>query len=335
MPVDYSKWNSIEISDDEDALVSKHFDKESWWRLRHQERLERMVVAKKSRNAVVKELNAAKQNITDIQAQLKCKDICKEVREDLGNQLIETEKQYKRWEEKEQELKVMEKKTPWNVDSICHVSMDNTRVNTQFRPVVTDEDSAEIPPGEFDRFMEVHGQDLLKLAELDNSKETITFLQQHTNLCRQMACDLLLVQAVDFRIAGNDKLMHKTLVQYLRLTWLLGKAASNLVAEISPSYIDAALTKLTKHVAEDSGPFISELSRLKELVIKRAEMKIKEARIQNVYDSLPPLMQEGFAERSTEKLRKAAENMSLEEFKEHMKRCEEVGLWVTSSSNRL
>uniref|UniRef100_A0A5S6PZS3 Hsp90 chaperone protein kinase-targeting subunit n=1 Tax=Trichuris muris TaxID=70415 RepID=A0A5S6PZS3_TRIMR len=329
MPVDYSKWNSIEISDDEDAPISKHFDKESWWRLRHQERLERMVAAKRNRTAVAKELNTAKQNIEKIQHQLKCENICQEVRKDLDNQLIEMEKQYKHWEQKEQELMQTEK-TPWNVDNICHVSMDQTRVNTNLRPVMTEVDCSKVPPGEFDRFMEQHGNDLLKLAELDTTKETITFLQQHTHLCHQIASDLLLVQAVDLKMSGKDRLMHRTIIQYLRLTWLLGKATSNFVTEISPSYIAAALNKLAKYVAEDSGPFNSELRRLKDLVTKRAEVRTKEAQIQQVYDSLPPLMQEGFAERSTEKLKKAAENMSLEEFKEHMRRCEEVGLWVTS-----
>lgn len=39
-PFDYSKWDNIEISDDEDD-VHPNIDKESWFRLKHRSRVER------------------------------------------------------------------------------------------------------------------------------------------------------------------------------------------------------------------------------------------------------------------------------------------------------
>ena len=39
-PFDYSKWDKIELSDDEDD-VHPNIDKESWFRLKHRSRVER------------------------------------------------------------------------------------------------------------------------------------------------------------------------------------------------------------------------------------------------------------------------------------------------------
>lgn len=39
-PFDYSKWDNIELSDDEDD-VHPNIDRESWFRLKHRSRVER------------------------------------------------------------------------------------------------------------------------------------------------------------------------------------------------------------------------------------------------------------------------------------------------------
>ena len=39
-PFDYSKWDNIELSDDEDD-VHPNIDKDSWFRLKHRSRVER------------------------------------------------------------------------------------------------------------------------------------------------------------------------------------------------------------------------------------------------------------------------------------------------------
>jgi cell division cycle protein 37 len=42
-PFDYSKWDKIELSDDEEDL-HPNIDKDSWFRWKHQARVERCVV---------------------------------------------------------------------------------------------------------------------------------------------------------------------------------------------------------------------------------------------------------------------------------------------------
>jgi cell division cycle protein 37 len=38
---DYSKWDNIEISDDETEEIHPNIDKESWFRMKHRSRVER------------------------------------------------------------------------------------------------------------------------------------------------------------------------------------------------------------------------------------------------------------------------------------------------------
>lgn len=51
MPIDYSKWKAIEVSDDEDD-THPNIDTPSLFRWRHQARLERMAEAKEAKEAL-------------------------------------------------------------------------------------------------------------------------------------------------------------------------------------------------------------------------------------------------------------------------------------------
>lgn len=51
MPIDYSKWKSIEVSDDEDD-THPNIDTPSLFRWRHQARLERMAEAKQQKEEI-------------------------------------------------------------------------------------------------------------------------------------------------------------------------------------------------------------------------------------------------------------------------------------------
>lgn len=58
MPIDYSKWKSIEVSDDEDD-THPNIDTPSLFRWRHQARLERMAETKQQKE----EIESVKKNI--------------------------------------------------------------------------------------------------------------------------------------------------------------------------------------------------------------------------------------------------------------------------------
>lgn len=55
-PFDYSKWDNIELSDDEDD-VHPNIDRESWFRLKHRSRVEREDNESKDKDALLSEVS--------------------------------------------------------------------------------------------------------------------------------------------------------------------------------------------------------------------------------------------------------------------------------------
>jgi hypothetical protein len=56
-PFDYSKWDNIELSDDEDD-VHPNIDKESWFRMKHRSRVEREENEDKDKVQILKKVRA-------------------------------------------------------------------------------------------------------------------------------------------------------------------------------------------------------------------------------------------------------------------------------------
>lgn len=58
-PFDYSKWDKIELSDDEDDC-HPNIDKESWFRMKHRSRVEREENEEKDKTNIKKEVSIVK-----------------------------------------------------------------------------------------------------------------------------------------------------------------------------------------------------------------------------------------------------------------------------------
>lgn len=69
-PFDYSKWDNIELSDDEED-VHPNIDRESWFRMKHRSRVEREDHTEKDKAVIVEHMEAAGKRITAIQYELK------------------------------------------------------------------------------------------------------------------------------------------------------------------------------------------------------------------------------------------------------------------------
>jgi len=54
-PFDYSKWDNIELSDDEDD-VHPNIDRESWFRMKHRSRVEREEREEKDKETICAEV---------------------------------------------------------------------------------------------------------------------------------------------------------------------------------------------------------------------------------------------------------------------------------------
>ena len=108
--INYSKWDHIEISDDEDD-VHPNIDTPSLFRWRHQARVDRMEQSKKEKEEVTKGITTFHQRKAEIQQKIKeaeqkeLPDIDR-----LKLEMKEVEKQEEDYKKKEEELKKKEKK---------------------------------------------------------------------------------------------------------------------------------------------------------------------------------------------------------------------------------
>ena len=65
MPIDYSKWDNIELSDDEDD-VHPNIDRESWFRMKHRSRVEREEREDQDKKKILEEMAKANLRIKEI-----------------------------------------------------------------------------------------------------------------------------------------------------------------------------------------------------------------------------------------------------------------------------
>lgn len=133
---DYSKWDKIELSDDE-ADCHPNIDKESWFRMKHRSRVEREENEAKDKENIHKEMEKASRRITQLQYDLRKlehakaedsddDDVDLDDREALQTELEELQKANATRQAK---LDEYEKNKKWNVDNMFEVKEERTVVN--------------------------------------------------------------------------------------------------------------------------------------------------------------------------------------------------------------
>jgi Cdc37 Hsp90 binding domain/Cdc37 N terminal kinase binding/Cdc37 C terminal domain len=130
---DYSKWDKIELSDDESDL-HPNIDKDSWFRLKHRTRLEReekedaeiKVYQKENaenqaRLAIIKaRLNGLKSGQADEDAEF----------EDIDALVGEADELERLIQGRNKRIEEIQERRKWNIDNICKVSEEKTVVNS-------------------------------------------------------------------------------------------------------------------------------------------------------------------------------------------------------------
>ena len=141
-PFDYSKWDNIELSDDEDDC-HPNIDKESWFRMKHRSRVEREENEEKDKAVIVAAMHKANQRIAVLQHDLAKINTQRaqaavdgsddsEDDEDLDDREgLEAELKQLQKENAERQAKLdeYEKHKKWNIDNMFQVKDERTLVN--------------------------------------------------------------------------------------------------------------------------------------------------------------------------------------------------------------
>lgn len=122
--IDYSKWNNIEISDDEDD-THPNIDKQSLFKWRHEARLQRMKEFHEKKENLIANLQKAEKELDE----LKSKQSSSADDEEIKKSINKLEKKVESLKQEEIEIKKQERLMPWNVDTISSEGWSKTKIN--------------------------------------------------------------------------------------------------------------------------------------------------------------------------------------------------------------
>jgi cell division cycle protein 37 len=338
--IDYSRWNNIEISDDEDE-VHPNIDTPSLFRWRHQARMDRMAEAE----AEKKEFEAKKAEL------LKKKAVAEEKKlkgEDLGPLQEELSKTEKEIQEREAELNKKEKLTPWNVDTIGQDGFSKTVINA--KPIVKEELTDEERAKRLKDFTLKNEKKLKEFGLLRKFEDSRRFLLEHPHLTCEDTTNYLTIWCVNLALEEKFDLMDHVSHQCIAMQFLLELAKQ---VDRDPRSCTSDFYSKIAHAeqTEYKRAFDEELEAFRKRIRIRAEEKLEEARREveeeerqkrlgpggldpiEVFESLPDELKKCFESQDIPLLQETISKMPEEEARAHMKRCVDSGLWVPDAKS--
>nr|XP_054775196.1 hsp90 co-chaperone Cdc37-like [Lytechinus pictus] len=344
--VDYSKWDHIEVSDDEDD-THPNIDTPSLFRWRHKARVERMEEQKKERENVEHGTERAHNAVEDTRqllSDLKTKGD-EEGAKKAGAKLKELEDEEKKWREKEADIEKKEKLTPWNVDTLSKPGFEKTMINSYEK---SEEDlTEEERENKMETFVEKNEKLIKEFGMYRKYPDSQRFLVDHPNLVCEETANYLAIWCINLECQEKHGLMEQVAHQTIIMQYLLELAKS--LNRDPRSCIRPFFSKMDKAEKQYKDAFDDELKSFKKRVRERAQIRIdkatKEAEEEiekerqerlgpggldpaEVFESLPKELQDCFESKSVSQLQETIAKMKPEDATYHMKRCVDSGLWV-------
>lgn len=343
--LDYSKWDHIEISDDEDD-THPNVDTASLFRWRHQARLDRMEQRENEWQEVEKGKLEAKKKIQELEAKMRSQQISDQELSKLKMTKAELEKQEQDFRKKEDDLVQKDKATPWNIDTICKEGFSKSIINKS-----KEEQDKNLSDEEFlekqREYQQKYEKELKQYGMLSKPEESKKFLQNHPHLISDKAANFLVIWCVDLEVEEKHSLMKRVSHQTIVLQFIL-QLASSMKADPRDCFI-LFFKKFDKLEADYMKNFHEELNAFQLRIKERAKVRMEEAMKKyeeeekeerekqlgpgglhpaDVMETLPEKLRECFEKRDIPMLQKTLLEMDPEDFKYHMKRCIDSGLWV-------
>ncbi|RWS27502.1 hsp90 co-chaperone Cdc37-like protein [Leptotrombidium deliense] len=340
--VDYSKWKNIEVSDDEDE-THPNIDTPSLFKWRHEARVNRMAEMEEERKAFY----AQKQQHDIKRKELKEKLKAASDDDSLKKALSELEIEEKKLKAKEDELKKKERLTPWNVDTISKPGWSKTVIN---KPAPRKDDShltEEQREENYRNFVKENESKVKHYGMLSKWDDCKQYLLENPHLCCDDTANYLALWCLNLEIEEKHQLMEHVAKQVISMQYIL-ELAKQLDRD-PRSCISSFFTRIQAAEKEYITAFEDEYSSFKKRIVERAKVRIEEAMKEveeeekqkrlgpggldpaEVFETLPPSMQECFEKKDIAMLQKVIAEMDEKDARYHMKRCVDSGLWVPDS----
>lgn len=264
--------------------------------------------------------------------------------DELKKSLKELEIESDRIKAEEEELRKKEKKTPWNVDTICKEGMSKTIINKPQPRENLDQLSEEERERQSKEFIKKYEKDIKKFGMLRRYEDSKQFLQENPHLVSEHTSNYLVIWCINLELEEKHELMHHVSHQCICMQYIF-ELANKL--EVDPrSCVASFFARLPQADAEYKGQFDSEVESFRERIRKRAQEKLAEAMKEaeeeerqarlgpggldpvEVFESLPEILQKCFESRDIKLLQETILTLPEEEARYHMKRCVDSGLWL-------
>lgn len=315
--------------------------------------MERMENDRKEKEDFQKGYNDHQQKMQNIKQKLKSAENSAqegELQAELAKLKLEMEtlqKQEDDWKRKEEELRKKEKLTPLNVDTICHEGKSKTIINKP-EPRKKEELSEDEKIERQQKFTKEHEKEIKKYGMLRKYDDSQEYLLEHPELACEETANYLVIWCINLEVEEKHDLMAHVAHQTIVMQFILELAKS---LDLDPrSCIRAFFSRIKLAEKQYMDAFNDELNSFKDRIRKRAQVKLEEAMKQveeeerqqrlgpggldpvEVFETLPPVLQECFEKKDIGMLQEAVTKLSKEDAEYHIKRCIDSGLWVPGGS---
>mmetsp|Transcript_27550 Transcript_27550/g.87637 ORF Transcript_27550/g.87637 Transcript_27550/m.87637 type:complete len:356 (+) Transcript_27550:74-1141(+) len=330
MPINYSKWDKLELSDDEDNF-HPNIDNNLMIRLQREKRQQReKEEAEKKKKLLEEGTPEALAEVEKIERMAKLH---------VGN--ICTDK----FSSKHEKTK-------------ASASADEPKPQADTKLKVAASEPETFTEG-YEEFLAANQAILTEYSEIDHEDDrSEQYILEHTQLLSEHATGYYLLHCINLQAAGKTRSMRKVARQYLLLTYVCDLAKS-MPGRDARDAIKPLFKKMNTS-AESREAFDEHLEKYVAHVKTRAEVKKEEDEKKKgedaeyeyvplekgeqlgpggldpaeVFESLPREMQDAFGERSVEALKAVIARMPEAEAAMHMKRCIDSGLWDPAGGTR-
>ncbi|KAH8858796.1 Hsp90 co-chaperone Cdc37 [Schistosoma japonicum] len=353
--LNYSKWDHIEVSDDEDD-THPNIDTPSLFRWRHQARLERDAAWKKEREefelnykSFLTKYNESQQKLNKAREQNNADNI-QELQKDFDKLEVEA----KEWLVKETEMKKKERLRPLNIDTICKEGKSKTIINSpklKYEETVdSSANSEEAAVNRLKDFVNKHNKAIRKFGLFQKPLDSQNYLVENPYLVCEETANQLVIWCIDLAMEEKFELMQHVSHQCIVMQFMLELAKS---LKVDPrACIRPFFAKFMNPEPEYQKAFNDELSAFRERIRARAKVRLDEAMMEieeeekqkrlgpggldpvEVFDSLPANLQECFEKKDVELLKTVLCSMDPQQAEYHMKRCVDSGLWVDNAQEQ-
>uniref|UniRef100_A0A663DQV6 Hsp90 co-chaperone Cdc37 n=1 Tax=Aquila chrysaetos chrysaetos TaxID=223781 RepID=A0A663DQV6_AQUCH len=346
--VDYSVWDHIEVSDDEDE-THPNIDTASLFRWRHQARVERMEQFQKEKEELDKGCRECKRKLAECQKKMKELEVTdpesgKGELEKLQAEAQQLKNEEKSWENKLEELKKKEKNMPWNVDTLSKDGFSKSVFNVKPEEK---EETEEQKEKKHKTFVERYEKQIKHFGMLRRWDDSQKYLSDNPHLVCEETANYLVIWCIDLEVEEKHALMEQVAHQTIVMQFILELAKS---LKVDPrACFRQFFTKIKTADQQYMEGFNDELEAFKERVRGRAKVRIEKAMKEyeeeerqkrlgpggldpvEVYESLPPELQKCFDVKDVQMLQDTISKMDPTEAKYHMQRCIDSGLWVPNA----